>query len=235
MDNEITLETLPDKIRINPVTTAIIVVDMQNAFVTKGGYFDLVGFDLSATEKIIGPCKEIISAGREKGMKVIYLQMGYSQDLSDSGGPNSPSFYKSRALTLMRERPELKDRLQIYGTWGADIIDELKPRSGDIVVKKQKHDGFIGTNLDIILKTYDVKHLLFIGTATNICVESTLRHASSLGYFPILVSDATSPLGSPSSQEAAIFNIQSIFGWVITSEKLLSAIRGLQRSFSGRN
>jgi ureidoacrylate peracid hydrolase len=225
--HEITLETLPEQIRINPAATAIIVVDMQNAFVAQGGYFDLVGFNLSATKKIIGPCKEIISMGRKKGMKVIYLQMGYSPDLSDSGGPNSPSFYKSKALTLMRERPESKDRLQIYGTWGADIIDELKPQSGDIIVKKQKHDGFIGTNLDIILKTYNVKYLLFIGTATNICVESTLRHASSLGYFPILVSDATSPLGSTSSQEAAIFNIRSIFGWVISSEKLLSAIKDI--------
>ena len=190
---EVLIQADPEPIHIDVLKTAMIVVDMQNAFARKGGYFDFVGFDISATEKIIGCCKEIIICGR-KGVKVIYLQMGYSADLSDSGGPNSPMF-KSRALTLVSERPELKDRLYIYGTWGADIIDELKPQPGDVIVKKQKHDGFIGTNLDIILKTYEIKHLVFIGTATNICVESTLRHAFSLGYFSILVSDAVSPIG----------------------------------------
>jgi ureidoacrylate peracid hydrolase len=180
------------------------------------------------TEKIVGYCKEIISLCREKGMKIIYLQMGYSPDLSDSGGPSSPNFIKSRALTLIGKKPELRDKLYIYGTWGADIIDDLKPQPGDVVVKKQKHDGFIGTNLDIILRTYEIKHVLFIGTATNICVESTLRHAFSLGYFPILISDATSPMGPPFAQEATISNVQSTFGWVTTSEKLLRGIKEIQ-------
>jgi ureidoacrylate peracid hydrolase len=220
-----TIDALPDKINIDSSKTAILVIDMQNAFVKKGGYFDFIGLDISTTEKIVGPCKEIISLGREKGMKVIYLQMGYSPDLSDSGGPSSPSFSKSRALTLINKKPELRDKLYIYGTWGADIIDDLRPQQGDVIVKKQKHDGFIGTNLDIVLRTYEIKHLLFIGTATNICVESTLRHAFSLGYFPILVSDATSPMGPPFAQEAAISNVQSTFGWVTTTEKLLSGIK----------
>ena len=134
---------------------------------------------------------------------------------------------------MIREHPELKDRLHIHGAWGADIIDELKPQQGDVIVKKQKHDGFIGTNLDIVLRTSEIKYLLFIGTATNICVESTLRHAFSLGYFSILVSDATSPMGPPFTQDATIFNIQSTFGWVTTSEKLLSATRDIQSSSPG--
>jgi ureidoacrylate peracid hydrolase len=220
-----TIDALPDKIKIDFSKTAILVIDMQNAFVKKGGYFDFIGLDISTTEMIVGPCKEIISLGREKGMKVIYLQMGYSPDLSDSGGPSSPNFLKSRALTLISKKPELRDKLYIYGTWGADIIDDLRPQQGDVIVKKQKHDGFIGTNLDIILRTYEIKHLLFIGTATNICVESTLRHAFSLGYFPILVSDATSPMGPPFAQEATISNVQSTFGWVTTTEKLLTGVK----------
>lgn len=215
----------PEAIEIDVSKTAVLVVDMQNAFVRRGGYFDLIGFDISATEKIIEPCQEIVGAAREKGIKIIYLQMGYSPDLSDSGGPNSPAWHKSRGLALIRQRPELKDKLYIYGTWGANIIEELEPQQGDIVIRKQKYDGFIGTNLDIVLRTYGVKHLLFIGTATNICVESTLRHAFSLQYFPILVSDAVSQMGPSSTQEATIFNVRSIFGWVTTSEKLLKAIR----------
>jgi ureidoacrylate peracid hydrolase len=220
----VTVQAEPEPIKIDVLKTSVIIVDMQNAFVSKGGLFDLIGFDISATGKIIEPCQEIVRTAREKGIKLIYLQMGYSPDLSDSGGPDSPLWHKSRGLPLLRQRPELKDKLYIYGTWGADIIDELKPQPGDVVVRKQKHDGFIGTNLDIVLKTYGIKYLVFIGTATNICVESTLRHAFFLEYFPILVSDAVSPLGPASMQEAAIFNVRTIFGWVTTSKELLRAV-----------
>jgi len=114
----------PEAIEIDVSKTAVLVVDMQNAFVRRGGYFDLIGFDISATEKIIEPCQEIVRAAREKGIKIIYLQMGYSPDLSDSGGPNSPAWHKARGLALIRQRPELKDKLYIYGTWGANIIEE---------------------------------------------------------------------------------------------------------------
>lgn len=224
------IQAEPDPIKIDVLRTAVLVVDMQNAFVRRGGYFDLIGYDISGTEKIIGSCKEIISLARERGIKIIYLQMGYSSDLSDSGGPNSPSWYKSRGLNLIHQHPELKDKFYIYGTWGADIIEELEPQHEDIIVRKQKHDGFIGTNLDIVLKTWEIKYLVFIGTATNICIESTIRHAFSLGYFPILVSDAVSQMGPSLTQEATLYNVRSAFGWVTTSEKLLSAIRGIQSS-----
>lgn len=226
----VTIQAEPEPIEIDVLKTAVLVVDMQNAFVHQGGYLDLVGFDISATEKIIKPCQEVVHTARDKGIKVIYLQMGYSPDLSDSGGQDSPLWYKSQGLALLRQHPELKDKLYIYGTWGADIIEELKPQPSDIVIRKQKHDGFIGTNLDIVLGTYGVKYLLFVGTATNICVESTLRHAFSLQYFPILVSDAVSQIGSSTTQEATIFNVRFIFGWVTTSEKLLSAIKIVESS-----
>lgn len=215
----------PEPIEIDVLKTAVIVVDMQNAFVHRGGYLDLAGWDISATGKIIKPCQKIVNTAREKGIKVIYLQMGYSPDLSDSGGQDSPVWHKSQGLALLRQHPELKDKLYIYGTWGANIIEELEPQPGDIVIRKQKHDGFISTNLDIVLGTYGIKHLVFIGTATNICVESTLRHAFSLQYFPILVADAVSQIGPSITQEATIFNVRTIFGWVTTSEKLLNAIR----------
>jgi ureidoacrylate peracid hydrolase len=223
---EVLIQADPEPIQVDVVKTAVIVVDMQNAFVSKGGYFDLVGYDLSAVQKIIEPCKEVISIAREKGSRIIYLQMGYSPDLSDAGSPNSPNWFKLRGLKMVRQHPEWKEKLYIYGTWGADIIEELTPQTGDILVKKQKHDGFIGTNLDIILKTYEIEHLVFIGTATNICVESTLRHAFSSGYFSILISDAVSQIGPSFTQEATLLNVKSTFGWVTTSGNLLSALKG---------
>jgi ureidoacrylate peracid hydrolase len=224
----ITVEANPLPIPIDPARTAVLVVDMQNAFVHKGGYFDLVGLDITPIQQIIEPCRKIIDAAHATGIRIIYLQMGCSPDLSDKGPPDSPSSLKSRVLSMMKDHPEWNGKFYIYGTWGAQIIEELKPREGDIVVKKQKHDGFIGTNLDIILRTLAVKYLLFVGIATNICVESTLRHAFSLDYFPILVSDAVSPMGSNITQDATLLNVQSTFGWVANAEDLLRAIRSIE-------
>ena len=218
------VEAEPEPIEIDLLKTAIIVVDMQNAFVRKGGYFDLIGIDISDNEKIIEPCKNIIGTARTKGVKIIYLQMAYSPDLSDVGPQDSPSSSKARGLTLIKQRPELKDKLYVHGTWGAEIIEELRPEPGDIVVRKQKYDGFIGTNLDITLRTLGIKYLVFIGTATNICVESTLRRSFFLDYFPILVSDAVSQKGPRIMQEATILNVQSTFGWVTDSVRLIKAI-----------
>jgi len=224
----ITVKAEPQPILVDLTRTALLVVDMQNAFAHKGGYFDLVGLDITPIRRIIEPCGKIINAARTAGIRIIYLQMGCSPDLSDKGPPDSPSSVKSRVLSMMKEHPERKDKFYLYGTWGAEIIEELKPREGDIVVKKQKHDGFIGTNLDIILRTLTAKYLFFVGIATNICVESTLRHAFSLDYFPILVSDAVSPMGSNITQDATILNVQSTFGWVTHTKDLLHAINPIK-------
>ena len=218
------LEAEPEPIKIDLLKTAVIVVDMQNAFMSKGGYFDLIGIDTSGAQEIVEPCRRIIHAGREKGARIIYFQMGFSPDLSDAGPSDSPIFQKSKALRLLRENPHLKDKLYLYGTWGAEIIEALRPHEEDIVMRKQKYDGFFGTNLDIILRSWGIRYLLFVGIATNVCVESTLRHAFFLDYFPILVSDAVSQKGPGVTQEATIFNVRSTFGWVTTSEKISKAL-----------
>src|SRR5512136_736869 len=220
-----TIAAEPEPIRIDVSKTAVIVVDMQNAFVKRGGYFDLAGYDLSGVEKIVGPCGKIITAARQKGAKIIYFQMGCSPDFSDRGPADSPYNLKAKGLRLIRERPEVKDKFYIYGLWGAEIIEELTPKPEDIVVRKQKYDGFIGTNLEIILSTFGIKYLTFVGTATNLCVESTLRHAFFLDYFPILVSDAVSHAGSSITQEATILNVKNHLGWVTTSDHF---VRGLE-------
>lgn len=228
-DQRITVQASPQPILVDLARATVLVVDMQNAFLHKGGYFDLVGLDITPMQRIIEPCRKIIHAAYAASIRIIYLQMGCSPDLSDKGSSDSPGSIKSRGLSMMKGHPEWKEKFYFYGTWGAEIIEELKPREGDIVVKKQKHDGFIGTNLDIILRTLGAKYLFFVGIATNICVESTLRHAFSLDYFPILVSDAVSQMGSNITQEATIFNVQSTFGWVANTEDLLYAIHSIEK------
>jgi ureidoacrylate peracid hydrolase len=221
-----TIPAEPEPIRIDVLKTAVIVVDMQNAFVKKGGYFDLAGYDLSGVQRIVSPCLKTITTARQKGAKILYFQMGCSPDLSDRGPADSPYNLKAKGLKLLRERPEVKDKFYIYGLWGAEIIEELKPRPEDLVVRKQKYDGFIGTNLEIILSTYGIKYLVFTGTATNLCVESTLRHAFFLDYFPILLSDAVSHAGASITQEATLCNVKANFGWVTTTDDF---VRGLEK------
>ena len=221
----IRIEADPESIEIDLRKTAVIVVDMQNAFISKEGYFDLIGVDVSLSQKIISACKRVITEARLKGTKILYLQMTFSPDLSDVGPEDSPVYRKSRILPMIKKNPELKDKIYFAGSWGAEIIEDLKPKPEDVVIMKQRYDGFIGTNLDIILRTRQIKYLIFMGVATNVCVESTLRHAFFLDYFPILVSDAVSQKGSDSIQEATIYNTQSLFGWVSTSEKIVEAIR----------
>jgi len=166
----------------------------------------------------------IIAACRRRGIKVIYLRMGYLPDLSNAGGPESPNYHKELGLVAMRRHPELKGKFLIAGTRDWEIIDELKPGPGDIVVDKHRYSGFTDTKLDTVLGTYNIKHLLFIGLATNVCVESTLRDAYFHEYFPVLVSDACGNIGPECTQEATVWNVTEVFGWVTTCGDLVKAL-----------
>jgi ureidoacrylate peracid hydrolase len=221
------LQAEPQALEIDWQRTAVVVIDMQHAFVSKGAMFDLRGLDISGSQKIVEPIKRINSAVREKGSKVLYTVTQYSSDLRETGSPNSPYWYKG-VLTAYREHPEWQDKLLTRGTWGADIVEPLKPQEGDIVVEKQRYSGFFGTDLDMILRTYDIKYLVFMGVATNICVEATIRDAYYLDYFPILLSDAAANVGPASTQETTIFNVKMCYGWVTTTNNILKALRQLE-------
>ncbi len=220
----VVLEAEPEPLEIDLQRTALIVVDMQNIFVSKSCLFGLYGYDMSKSQEIIEPIKRMTDAARVKGCKVIYNAQRYSADLHESGGPNSPYWYK-KALRSYREHPEWRDMILTRGTLGADIVKELQPQEGDILVEKPRISGLYGTNLDMILKTYNIKYLVFMGVATNTCVESTIRHAAHLDYFPILVSDAAAHTGPPFTQEATIFNVKNVWGWVTTTDNIINAMK----------
>lgn len=221
----VTLLARPKPVELDPARTALVIVDMQNAFVMKGGMLDLAGLDISGAQGVVGSIRAILDVARPAGLKVVYLQIGYLPDLSDSGGPSSPNWQKELALVLMRERPELRGKLLVHGTWDFAIVDELKPEPGDVLIPKSRYSGFAGTPLDSVLRTAGIRHLIFTGIATNVCVESTLRDAFFLEYWPILVSDATMQAGPPSQQAATLFNVETFFGWVTTGRDLIACLR----------
>ncbi len=219
-----TIPAKPEAVKIDTNRSAVVVVDMQNAFATKGGMFDLVGQDISGAKKVIEANKKVIEAARAAKMKIVYLLFSYEADLSNSGGPDSPNWHKEFGIVVMRQKPELKGKILTRGTWDEAVVDELKPKPEDIIIRKARYSGFVGTNLEQILKTYNIKYLMFTGIATNVCLESTLRDAFFREYWPIVVSDATNNAGPPFTQQATLWNVEALFGWVTTSEDFVKAI-----------
>ena len=206
--------------------TALIVVDMQNAFASPGGMLDMAGIDVRPARDVIANASLVCEASRAARVPVVYLTIGYPPDLSTAGGLDSPNPQKELALCLMRERPDLRGKLLTFGTWDFAVVDELKPAAGDVVIVKSRYSGFHGTDLDSVLRGRGVRNLLMVGIASNVCVESTLRDAYFLEYWPVMVGDATMAAGPPEIQAATLYNVKTFFGWVANSEDVATALRG---------
>jgi ureidoacrylate peracid hydrolase len=173
----IRLNTKPEPLEIDHTKSAVLVVDMQNAFASKGGLLDIAGIDIGSAAFVVHKIAMSLERARANAIPVIHLQMGYKPDQSNAGGPNSPNWHKELAVTLMNRRAELRGKLLTEGTWDFAIVDELKPQPCDVVVVKTRYSGFAGTPLDSILRRRGIRYLFFAGIATNVCVESTLRDA----------------------------------------------------------
>jgi len=220
----ITLPTRPEPLEIDRSRAAIVVVDMQNAFASAGGLLDLAGVDISGAAAVTQSITGLLPAARACGVPVVYLQTGYKPDLSNGGGERSPNPRKETALCLMRARPELRGQLLVEGTWDFQIVDKLAPQPGDLVVLKTRYSGFAGTTLDASLRVRGIQYLFFVGIATNVCVESTLRDAYFQEYWPLLVTDGVMQAGPPEAQAATIFNVESFFGSTLSASALHDAL-----------
>jgi ureidoacrylate peracid hydrolase len=208
------LPARPEPIAVPAAKTAIIVIDMQNAYASKGGYLDLAGFDISGAAKVIENTKQVLEVARAAGIQVIYFQNGWDCDYVEAGGPGSPNFHKSNALKTMRRKPELMGKLLARGGWDYELVDDLKPQPGDICLHKTRYSGFFNSQLDSVLRSRGIRHIIFTGIATNVCVESTLRDGFFHEYFGVVLEDATHQAGPEFVQKAAIYNIETFFGWV---------------------
>jgi len=220
------LEAKPEPLDVEFSSSAVVVVDMQNAFASRGGMLDMAGVDISGAARVVSGIRALLAASRRAGVAVVYLQMGYKPDLSNAGGPGSPNPRKELALCLMGRREEWKGKLLTEGTWDFALVDELAPQPGDLVIVKTRYSGFAGTPLDAQLRARGIRTLFFTGIATNVCVESTLRDAYFLEYWPVLVADCSLQAGPPSLQEATMYNVESFFGWTVTAATLLKHLGG---------
>jgi ureidoacrylate peracid hydrolase len=225
----VNLAARPEPLQIDLRKTAIVVVDMQNAFATKGGMFDLAGFDISGAAPVIAVHRRLLAAARRAGVKIVYLQMTYSHDLSNGGGPASPNYQKELGLRMMRSRPDLAGKLLVENTWDWQIVDALAPEPGDIVVRKSRYSGFCRTELEDYLTADGVRYLLFTGIATNVCVESTARDAFFGEFWPVLIEDAMNHSGPDFNRQATLWNFEHVFGWVTSADKVIETLQTAAR------
>ena len=218
------LNARPEAVEVDFAKSAVVVVDMQNAFASKKGMLDLAGADISGAPLVVQSIASILHAARPAGLPVVYLQMGYQPDLSDSGGPGSPNWHKELGIRMMNCTPELRGKLVTVGGWDFAIVDELRPKPGDVVIVKTRYSGFARTSLDDELRQRGIRYLFFTGIATNVCVESTLRDAFFLDYWPILITDAAMAAGQPSLHEATVQNVEQFFGWTLPTAEFIRSV-----------
>lgn len=227
-----TIAAKPELLTVNCAETAVIVVDMQNDFCSKGGMFDHAGVNISMIQKTVEPTRKVLSAAREAGIKIVYLKMGFRADLSDLGDTDSANralhlrFGVGQPCIASDGRP---GRFLIRDTWNTDVIEELRPQPDDVMLYKHRFSGFYQTELDDILRRAGMKNLIFTGCTTSVCVDSTIRDAMFRDYRCVLLADcAGEPIGSElprSNHEASVLTIQTVLGWVSDSDRFESALR----------
>jgi len=216
--HHVTVDARPQAVEFDPQRSAVVVVDMQNGFATKGGFLDRAGFDISGAQATVENCRSVVDAARRNRVQIVYLQMGWHVDMHDAGAPHGGMWHKSVAWRFMRERSNHAGSALIRGTWDYDVIDELAPRDGDFLVPKTRLSGFFETNLDSMLRSRGINFLAFVGIATNVCVEATLRDGLYRDYLCLLIEDATNETGPSFVKAATVFNVETILGWVTTTE-----------------
>jgi nicotinamidase-related amidase len=169
---------------INPEHTAVLVIDMQNDLCQPDGYFGRRGSDISITRGIVLPLAKFLEEARSVGVKIIYLQ----QSTPPNAVGDSPAWLRFKQIAYGL-KPGEKDDYMVEGTRGYEWVEELKPREGDIIVKKTHATGFVNTPLDLILRSNGIKSLVITGAASYGCVLNTVMDASCYDYYIVLVKD----------------------------------------------
>lgn len=227
----VSINAQPGPMEIDLARTAVIVIDMQNDFGSRGGMFDRAGVDISGIQAAVAPTARVLAAARRVGLKVVYLKMGFQADLSDSGPPDSPNRGRHLAFGVgetVSTPNGTTGRILIRDTWNTDIVDELSPEAEDAIVYKHRFSGFYETELHDMLQGFGVRYLIFAGCTTSVCVESTIRDAMFRDYHCLLLEDCTAePIGDGmprSNHDASVLLCQVFFGWVSQSSDLLTAL-----------
>ena len=195
------------------IKPALIVIDVQNGFVSKGGSYDLLGMDVSRYREVIPKIHDLVTVCRSAGLPVFYTQA-----VRESSGIDLLT-KTHKILPKSREERIKKRPICIRGTWDADIVDDIKPMHGDHVVIKRRDSAFHDTEIGVWLRSIGVDTLIFCGIDTSICVETSLREAFNIGYDIVLISDATAS-SNRKHYESTLENVKDYYGIVMELKEL---------------
>ena len=212
----------PYELEFDSASTALIIIDMQRDFVMPGGFGEALGNDVKQLQVTIAPTKTILEGARKAGILVIHTREGHRPDLSDC--PPS-KLVRGRGKTRIGDGGPM-GRILVRGEVGHDIVPELYPIAGEVVIDKPGKGAFFATDLELILRDRGIKTLMVCGVTTEVCVNTTVREANDRGYECVVLSDC---VGSyyPEFQKAALAMIKAqrgIFGWVSDSKRALAAL-----------
>ena len=217
-----TIAAQPFDFSFDPAQTALIVIDMQRDFIEPGGFGHTLGNDVTLLGKIVPTVARLIDSFRGAGLPIIHTRECHKPDLSDL-----PKAKHARGKPSLRiGDPGPMGRILIAGEPGADIVRELSPQPGEIVLDKPGKGAFHATPLGDILAKKGITHLVFAGVTTEVCVQTTMREANDRGFDCLLAEDATESY-FPEFKKAAIDMIRAqgaIVGWTATVDQIAAAI-----------
>ena len=201
---------------------ALLCIDFQRDFVEPGGFGESLGNDVSLLRSTIEPTRRVLDAARRHGWTVVHTREGHRPDLSDL----FPAKRDRGKPTLRIGDDGPMGRLLVRGSEGHDIVPELAPAPGEVVLDKPGKGSFYATDLETILRARGITHLVVTGVTTEVCVQSTLREANDRGFESLVLSDCTGSYFPEFYESAlAMFKAQGgIVGWVGTSADLLTAL-----------